>query len=59
MLKEGKIPTKWSKAFKKGTRVSFDFAKTQEQMDKAEEEFKSYIKMVNEAYDLDLVITES
>lgn len=58
MLKEGKIPTKWSKAFKTGTKVSFDYAKTQEQMDRAQDDFRNYIKLVNEEYDLDLEITE-
>ncbi|USL05523.1 hypothetical protein LIS83_29360 (plasmid) [Bacillus anthracis] len=57
MLKEGKIPTKWSRVFKKGIKVSFEYAKSQEEMDKAQDDFRAYIQQVNEEYDLDLVIT--
>lgn len=59
LLKDLKVPTKWLKPTKKGTRVDFDIARTQKQLDDSTADLKGYILSVNEKYDAQIEIVQN
>jgi hypothetical protein len=56
-LKDKKIPVKWLKTTKKGTKVNFELPTSQEQWDNSLAGLKEYIEEINEKYNLDLTIS--
>lgn len=56
MLNEHRKPKRFRKATKKGTRVRFDFIRTQEEYDQGIKELGVYIREVNEKFDFGIEI---
>lgn len=58
MINDGKRPTKWLKATKKGTKVNFDFIDTKESNEQAFKEVKDYMADVNTIYGLKMTLNK-
>lgn len=56
MINDGKRPTKWLKATKKGTKVNFDFINSSESNEQAFKEVESHIANVNDIYGLKMTL---
>jgi hypothetical protein len=56
MLQDKKVPTKWYKPTKKGTKIAFIYPKTQKEYDDSLADLKGFILTVNEKYGTDLYI---
>lgn len=58
MLQDGKQPTMFKKANRKGTAIKFDFIKTEEQFNRAFDRFKRHMEAMNRIYGFDFEIEE-
>ncbi|SFE11037.1 hypothetical protein SAMN04487969_101104 [Paenibacillus algorifonticola] len=59
MLKDIQVPVKWSRPYKHGTKIKFNFPQSQKEWDDSLAELKGYIVTVNEKHDLDMSIGEN
>lgn len=59
MLNDNQKPRKWNKATKKGTKVHFDYIRTQDEYNQGIVELKVYISEVNETFSLDIELRGS
>ncbi len=53
MLNDGQRPTRWLKETTKGTKVNFDFIKTQEEYNAGLLELEAYLVIINKEHKLD------
>lgn len=56
MLNDNQRPTKWNKPNKKGTKVHFNYIKTQSEYDVGVGELKAYVDLVNKLFGLEIEI---
>ncbi|MET1174560.1 hypothetical protein [Paenibacillus amylolyticus] len=54
LINTGKRPTRWNKPTSKGTRVTFEYLKNDEDILKALDELDAYVSHVNETLPIDL-----
>lgn len=54
MIQRGQRPRKWLKANLKGTKINFDYIKTDEEVDESFDELEAYLKQVNRKYGTDI-----
>lgn len=59
MIQRGQRPTKWLKANSKGTKINFDYIKTNEEIEQALDELDIFLKHVNRKHGTDITLNRT